>query len=285
METLLNSSISRRTLAKGAAWTVPAVMVGAPAHAFVSSLAGCKTVPWNAGTYSGGGSRRTYTYQGDDFRVVVTLNQQGGSGHGGTQPKADSASSPSRHFVGSAAGSQIGINQVASPGGRRGFLSQQGTGFSVDTQSTSSILTLSQGTYNGSMARCTLTWQFFDLAGQAVTPDEVSFKVFDVTATTSSHTRENSQWYTDVVTIGGGKATLSNASQGSQSFRISGSTATGISPSPYNGYSALAVTVAPTNNSFTLTYANSGNTTVTSGARPGYVFNSQYIGLGDFTIC
>ncbi len=94
----MSAPVSRRTVAKGAAWAVPAVAVGAAAPAFAASV--CATINSVSGTHRNGNSFAvlTVTFSGSpDATCITSLNATGGSNggvqvtYGGTQCGATSA--------------------------------------------------------------------------------------------------------------------------------------------------------------------------------------------------
>lgn len=290
----MDTSLSRRTLTKGAAWSIPAIMIGAPAPALAASKpSGCQTIPWVGGTYTGSPGRRTYTYRGVDFQVTVSQNQTGGSGHAGSDPRSDvnpdskrRIAAPPRNFIGTKAGEQQGVNQQGNVG-VSGFLRGQGSNFNVDTAATTSALTLSQGSV-GTVARDTLTWTFSDANGKPLTPSLITFQVYDISAVTNPPRSIPNARYTDVVAIGGvpsSAVTLSSVGT-ERTFSIdkTKAEARGTKQSPA-GIAALGVSITPDRSSFSLTYSNDPSTVDLKEYSKGYVNNSQYIAIGDVTIC
>jgi hypothetical protein len=83
------SNISRRTVAKGAAWTVPVVAVGAAAPAMAASGISCPTsARLVSATATGGGSNKTWTVvisfeglvAGQEYSASITVTDSKGSG-------------------------------------------------------------------------------------------------------------------------------------------------------------------------------------------------------------
>lgn len=94
----MSAPVSRRTVAKGAAWAVPVVAVGAAAPAFAASI--CATINSVSGTHRNGQAFAvmTVTFSGSpDATCITSLNATGGSNggvqisYGGTQCGATSA--------------------------------------------------------------------------------------------------------------------------------------------------------------------------------------------------
>nr|WP_300338486.1 hypothetical protein [Actinomyces sp.] len=176
--------------------------------------------------------------------------------------------------------------------GITGYLRSQGSNFNVDTAATTSVLTLSQGSAvpqgsrSATVAQDTLTWTFSDANGKPLTPSSITFQVYDISAVTKPPRGYESAQYTDVVAIGGvpsSAVTLSNKGT-EQTFAFSWARAWGTNQSPA-GVAALGVSIAPDRSSFSLTYSNNPNTANLQGISTGYVNNSQYIAIGDVTIC
>lgn len=166
-----------------------------------------------------------------------------------------------------AAGSQ---QAVGTQGARRA----QGSGFSVPSGTTSSVLVLNQGTCNNTRASQTLT---FSCSGEEV-PTSVSMNIYDITAVTTNSTSRTQ--YTDRVTISGG--TGSTGTLVGPAITTSGSTLTGTAPSG-NGGGYVSVTFTDlSSNTLSLTYSNPGTVTTGGGAQ---LYNAQYIGIGDVRVC
>lgn len=79
----MSAPVSRRTVAKGAAWAVPVVAVGAAAPALAASV--CATINTVSGTHRNGNAFAvvTVTFSGSpDATCITSLNATGGSNGG-----------------------------------------------------------------------------------------------------------------------------------------------------------------------------------------------------------
>lgn len=257
----MNTQISRRTLAKGAAWSTPVILASASIPAYAASSLICQTLSWPTSA-----SSTSKTLTNGSYTVTVTQSRTAGANslYNGT----------SSDMVAAAAGSQVGTG-TANTG-------TEGNGYTVGS-TTSSVLTLNQRT-NGTRAAAaqTLTFTITDSSGKAVTPKSISFNIYDVTGS-SGGTNANS--YGDVVTLSNATWQLSNFLGYAESdYTTVSSTQLAMANvrnmSPTNGIVISATaTVTPTSNSFSLTYSNGNTSTLQAWG------NNQYIGIGDITIC
>lgn len=282
-------AISRRALAQGAAWSVPIVVSAAAVPAYAISV-GCFTQTWTASNISGSYGSRLMTASvtktsGNPDTMTVTVRQNRSAGVGsyydpidnGLLKETASSAKGTSDFVAAAAGNQVAATSVATAP-----KASQNNAYTVPTGSTSTVLTLNQGTNSGTTpASETLTWTFTDSAGKAVVPKSVTFNVYDVTRISGAN--PDSQNYTDLVTFGG--ATMAVTSQtGPTTATVGSNSLTGtVQSGSGGGYATVALTGFSTNG-FTLTLRNAGTASNTnaSGSAP---LNSQYIGIGDLAIC
>lgn len=281
-------TVSRRTLARGAAWSLPIVASAAVVPAYALSP-GCFLQTWAATISGAPGSRNMTTTVtkiiGTAETLTVTVSQSRSAGVGSyydpvnnltlkeTAPQAKSTTD----FVGATVGQQVAATSLgAAP------KASQGNAYTIPGGSTSSVLTLNQGTDQATTPAVeTLTWTFTDSTGKAVTPKNVSFNVYDVTQVSGAS--PESQNYTDQVTFSGATMTVTSQT-GPTKATVGANSLTGTVPSASSGSYATVSLTGFTNNGFSLTYRNSGTPSQTSASAP-VPRNSQYIGLSDLTIC
>lgn len=282
-------AVSRRTLARGAAWSVPILVSAAAVPAYAIS-AGCFTQVWSASNVSGAYGSRLMTTSvtktsGNAETMTVTVRQNRSAGVGCYYDPLDNVllkeTAPSAKGTSDFAAAMAG-NQVAATSIGTAPKASQNNSYTVPAGSTSTVLTLNQGTNSGTTpASETLTWTFTDSAGKAAVPKSVTFNVYDVTRISGAN--PDSQNYTDLVTFGG--ATMAVTSQTGPTSATAGSNSlTGTVGSGSGGGYATVVLTGFSTNGFTLTYRNAGTASNTnaSGSAP---LNAQYLGLGDLTIC
>lgn len=248
-------------MAAAALWSVPVVSLAMAAPAYAISPGQCVTMTWTSGTVtqsspytSASYSTSTNSINGENVSVGVTSSFASGAPAGyvdGTMVlNASHSAASNRNFQTYAAGSQQAV-------GTQGARHAQGSGFSVPSGTTSSVLVLNQGTCNNTRASQTLT---FSCSGEEV-PTSVSMNIYDITALTTNSTSRTQ--YTDRVTISGG--TGSTGTLVGPAITTSGSTLTGTAPSG-NGGGYVSVTFTDlSSNTLSLTYSNPG--TVTTGGR------------------
>ena len=276
--TATDGVLTRRKVAAAALWSVPVVSLAMAAPAYAISPGQCVTMTWTSGTVTQSSpytsarySTSTNSINGESVSVGVNSSFTSGGPAGyvdGTMVLVASQSGASNmNFKTYAAGSQQAV-------GTQGARHAQGTGFSVPSSTTSSVLVLNQGTYNNTRASQTLTFSF---SGSQV-PKSVSMNIYDITAVTTNSTARTQ--YTDQVAISGGTVTTGTAV--GPAVTTSGSSLTGTAPSG-NGGGYVPVTVTNLSSStLSLTYSNPGTVTTGGGAQ---LYNTQYIGIGDLKIC
>ncbi|QRO87439.1 hypothetical protein [Kytococcus sedentarius] len=267
---------TRRTVTSALAWSVPAVAVtaAAPAVAASPSLSGCATFAWTGLTgTSGTGGQLSGSTPATSGTATMTVTQSRTSGQAGN------VNGTNFDFARAAAGSQRAEGNYPA-----NSIKSQGAFYSVPTGSTTSVLTLNQGSSSTTQAASeTLTFTF------ASTPTSVTFNIYDITSITgATRPYAYNERYTDKVTFGGISWFTVDATVGSPSAYTTTSTSisgTGDNWSTNTG-NYVTVTVYPTSSSFTLTYTNAYaapvNRETTAYTVDG---NFQYIGLGDVRAC
>ena len=274
--------LTRRTVAAAALWSVPVVSLAMPAPAYAISPGQCVTMTWTSGSVTGRNtayttasySATTNSINGQNVsvRVASSVTSGGAAGYvdGGMVFNSSNSKASNRNFVAYSAGLQHAV-------GTQGATQGQGTGFSVPSGTTSSVLVLNQGTSGNARASQTLNFTF----GGTKVPKSVSMNIYDITAATSAHTANGQYQYTDRVAFSGG--TVSAGAAVGPAVTTSGSTLTGTTPSTNaGGYVPVTVTNLSNSSSLSLTYSNPG--TVTSGGGT-QMYNTQYIAIGDVRIC
>lgn len=260
------TAIERRTLVRGAAWSAPVVLASSAIPAYAASPRSCQILAWPIGPTSTTKVLTNGTY-------TVTVNQVWNVG----EPSRGEIPNP--NMVVAKATEQV-ANGTANTG-------REGKAYTVEN-TTTTVLTLNQRSPqnarkgNASTAASqTLTFSITDAQGRPVTPANVSFNIYDVTASVAGTRDVNT--YGDVVTLSGATWELSNF-MGFPREGYTTVTDTQIAMleqnmSPVNNVVAVTATITPTSPTFSITYSNG---LVKSLARST---NNQYIGLGDITVC
>lgn len=272
------AALSRRALSRGAAWSVPALAVASVAPALALSLTGCATMLWTKTTLSGAQGTsgvRTGTItlaSGDKVTVTVSQNRTGGSR---SYDQALTYDGTNGDFSATSAGAQRA--------GTAGAGANKDAKYVVDPSTTSSVLTLNQQTSSsGSRASETLTFSFKDSTGALVTPETMSFNIYDITMQDKSiisSTKAN-QRYTDQASFANATMTTTNHGGVPATYTQTATSLTGTSQSTATG-NYVDVVLTPTGSeNVTLTYANANTYGPLTSS-----FNQQYIGIGDLEVC
>lgn len=264
----MSTSVSRRTVARGSVWAIPAVLMATSAPAAAASpreASGCGLVNWTQSSTSG--STRTYTLTtSNGVKVTMTATQRRLSG----RPAVSPLNNVSYDFVASPAGSQAAYSNFK--------VQSQGADYTVSGETTS-VLTLNQGTaVSGVNARQDVVLSF-TVDGRAVTPKSIMFNAYDITSQVTNMNQR--AYYTDKLSVSGAMMTTSNPT-GAPLAYVTTSTSvasTGTNVSTKRGNS-VTVQLAPTSSVVTLTYENSNYATPRDPNA-----NYQYIGIGDLTVC
>lgn len=275
-------SVSRRTLSRGVAWSVPAVIVGTSAPAMaLSRNTGCGTLVWTStrlsGTQGTNGVRTGTLTLDTGGTVTVTATQQRVSGFAGYD-RGGAATGPTPDF---------GDFSVAAAGGQKAYggavTSSQGNAYTVASGSTTSVLTLNQassGTTTRPVAgKETITLSFKSSTGTTLAAQSISFNIYDVTSQTVAQGATKARSYTDQLSVSGATLSASGATGSPSTYTTTTTSITGTSPSTNTG-NYTRITLSPTSSAVTLTYENAN----TAGLNGAYS-NHQYIGIGDLRVC
>lgn len=274
-------TISRRKIAQSMAWTVPVIALAGAAPAMAASrLGGCSTLKWTDTTLSGtqgiNGIRSGSITLSDGSLVTVRVTQQRTGGQPGR--KIDSGQQPTPSY-GDFSATAAGAQQAWA----NGFTNSQSSGYVVAAGSTSSVLTLNQGSSStGTRGQETLTFSFTSSAGIALTPKSITFNAYDVTSQVTN--MNNSAYYTDSLSFAGATATYGTAVGSPMTYVKSPSslTSTGTNTSTSTG-NYIPVILTPTSATPQITYTNIADAkTLVAGTNGN---NYQYVGIGDVTIC
>lgn len=277
-----NAPLSRRTVARGAAWAAPAVLLASSAPAAVASPTtptGCGTLVWTNTTLSGtqgtSATRTGVITLADGSQVTVTVAQQRTGGQPGR--KIDSGQPAPTATYGDFSATAAGGQQAWA----NGVTSNQQNLYVVNG-GTSSVLTLNQGTStsgNGTTRGSeTLTFSFTDASGAALTPQSIFFNAYDITSQQTN--MNNAAYYTDSLSFAGATLTTSGATGVPSVYNI---TSTSISSYGTNTSTStgnyIGLTLTPTSSTVNMTYSNTSTTPLVASS------NYQYVGIGDMTVC
>ncbi|MDO5617777.1 hypothetical protein [Kocuria sp.] len=241
------AGISRRTIAKGAAWAVPAIAVATAAPAYAASPGHCFTQNWSQ--YSGSASGATYVLRsssGQTLNMTVTATQTSG--------------------VASSRNMTIGYQGIGGSGA-------SDTISGMNASNTGLVL---NHFYPNASMRVMFTFDSPIVSA--------SFPIYDITY--DRNTISNNQYqHQDAVTFSSGTATLSgNTTNMSATSGPAGTRFNRSAELRTNGASPGATNVSLTNitgSSLTITYAN----LYTGSTGTWATRNAEYIGIGNMTIC
>lgn len=280
-------SVSRRTVAKGATWIVPSVLVATAAPAYAVSPGACAgvcyTLVWTSTTRTAGTDNT-----GGNWARSATVSPP--SGTGCTTPLSASISQNRTGGFSGAVSSPTSGTYNYSRSNERGDFSVGTNSGSGTVVGANSGLVLSQSNGPSNTAQQTVTFNF------GVPVQSVSFTIYDLTTVTTSGTASN---YSDQVSFSrtttltrsdnggtaGGLRTTSSAS-GETSRTVTGLNEyvyrSGHYPSDTSAGRHVTATVTMNGaNSFQMNYRNM-STSLPSATR---VANSQWIVLSDLRVC
>lgn len=271
------ANVSRRTLAKGAAWSAPAVMIAAAAPASAASrpIQGCYTLTWT----TGGFQTLTSGTQGVDGVRSGTLSPAATSPGTGsltgtvtqnrTAGVALGRDSTNRYAPSNTVGDFAVGNSAWSVSG--------GSVWSIARPSTTGLV-LAQARDAGTLPSQTVTFSFGGLV------DTARFRIYDLTAQDSTQNSQRANNYYDTFVFSGGTATWTASGTTTRPGLTTGQPLkrTGDARSNVDPSRNADVTISGINSdTFSFTYYNELNNT--GGSARGD--NNQFIVIGDVTVC
>lgn len=273
--------ISRRSIAAGAAWAVPAVLVStaAPAFAVSNPVAGCFTIDLATATRTGtqgtsGKLSGTSTSTSGAISYSISQARNSGLPQG---PGTTTASAPTSTQGDFSVRTVAGATNIGDSVYMYGATSSPHWGSTTNTplavSSAGSYLILNQANKGSALASETLT---FDFGGQI--PTSIKFSIYDITRVDPT----SGQPYTDSVTLSA-PATLTSSS-GLNTLNPTAGEAfypTAQKPSPTTALPTTVTMTSLSTSGFTLTYANPYSY---SGAATDWQ-QSQYIAIGPMEVC
>ncbi|MBB5511487.1 hypothetical protein HD598_000174 [Neomicrococcus aestuarii] len=274
-------TISRRKIAQSMAWTVPVIALAGAAPAMAASrLSGCATLKWTDTTLSGtqgtSGIRTGSITLPEGSLVTVRVTQHRIGGQPGRDINSGKAAPTSIYgdFSATAAGAQQAW--------ANGVTSNQSSLYVVAAGSSSSVLTLNQGTStsaNGTTrGQETLTFSFESSTGKVLTPTSITFNAYDVTSQLTN--MNNAAYYTDSLSFSGATATYGTAVGAPSIYEaLPGSLSSLGTKTSTSAGNYIPVTLTPTSATPIITYINASTTPLVPSS------NYQYVGIGDLKVC
>lgn len=270
--------VSRRAVALGAAWAVPALVWAAPAPAFAaSSASGCFTLDWNkAGTLTGTqGTNGTYS--------SILLTPQSGASGAPDVTVSQSRTSGVSYGPSGTVSATTGDFGIAKTGNTGNNLAGYAGTYSAAGNPVGLILDQSTADAASGLASETVTFSF------SAPVKSISYSVYDFSSATSSGTASaDCSYYVDQLSS---SASGTVSTTGSGGCSLNTTTISSTSPVSLTGNCPSSSTL-PTlslnfpsvgSTSYSLTYSNKGPANSRTGCGSGKW--GQAVIIGNMTVC